>query len=203
VEKVVFASSASLYGDTDQLPINENLRLDPISPYAVSKYAAEAYMVSYNRVYGMNTTALRYFNVFGPRQKDSPYSGVIAIFIGRIFDGQNITIFGDGSQTRDFVYVKDVVKANICAAESKAAAGKVVNVGSGKTISLLDLTKLMIEYSEKKGIEIKFGPVREGDILHSSANVELAKNLMDFTADYDAITGFKEYLEYYKNKYGK
>jgi nucleoside-diphosphate-sugar epimerase len=112
VEKVVFASSSSIYGDTPTLPKHEDMHLDPISPYGVSKMAAEAYMTSYYRVYGMNTTSLRYFNVFGPRQKDSPYSGVIAIFVSKILNGENPTIFGDGTQSRDFTYVKDVIKAN-------------------------------------------------------------------------------------------
>ena len=96
--------------------------LDPISPYAVAKQAAEAYMVSYFRIYGINTTSLRYFNVFGPRQVNSPYSGVIAIFLASIFNGKNPVIFGDGSQSRDFTYIKDVVRANILAGKSKKAA---------------------------------------------------------------------------------
>ena len=201
VGKVVFASSSAVYGDTPTLPKHEMMHLDPISPYGVAKYAAEAYMVSYNRVYGLDTTCLRYFNVFGPRQKDSPYSGVIAIFIGKIFEGKNPVIFGDGKQSRDFTYVKDVVRANILAGLSKKAAGQVMNIAAGKPIGMTDLTKIMIESSGQKGIEIEYGPVRTGDIEHSFGDISKAKDLIGYEAEYDAVSGFTEYLAYYKNKY--
>ncbi len=201
VEKIVYASSSSIYGDTPTLPKHEKMHMDPISPYGVAKQAAESYMTSYHRVYGLNTTSLRYFNVFGQRQKDSPYSGVIAIFIARILEGKNLLIFGDGNQSRDFTYVKDVINGNILAAESKEAAGKVMNIAAGKPISLNELTKIMIELSGKKGIEIQHGPIRTGDILHSYGDITLAKKILGFEAKYDAVSGFKEYLNYYKNIY--
>lgn len=201
VGKVVFASSSAIYGDTPELPKHEKMHLDPISPYGVSKLAAEAYLTSYNRVYDMNTTSLRYFNVFGPRQRDSPYSGVIAIFIARIFEGKNPVIFGDGKQSRDFTYVKDVVRANMLAGLSKKAAGKAMNIAAGKPIELNKLTKIMIEASGQKGIEIEYGPVRTGDILHSYGDTSLAKETLDYEAEYDAVSGFQEYLKYYKERY--
>ena len=200
-EKIVFASSSSVYGDTPTLPKHEKMHLDPIAPYAVAKYAAEAYLVSYNRVYGLNTTALRYFNVFGPRQRDSTYSGVMAIFLARIFEGKNPKIFGDGTQSRDFTYVKDVVRANILAAESKKTAGRVMNVASGNPIDMNKLTQIMIDKSGQKGIDIEHGPVRKGDIKHSYGDMSLAKELMGFEAKYDAVSGFEEYLQYYIEKY--
>ncbi|UYP48032.1 GDP-mannose 4,6-dehydratase [Candidatus Lokiarchaeum ossiferum] len=201
VEKIVFASSSSVYGDTPTLPKHENMKLDPISPYGVAKQAAEAYLVSYNRVYGLNTTALRYFNVFGPRQKDSTYSGVIAIFLAQIFEGKNPIIFGDGKQSRDFTYVKDVVRANILAGLSKETAGKVLNIAAGKPIGLTELTKIMIQESGKKNIDIEYTSVRNGDILHSYGDMNLAKQLLGYEAQYDAVSGFKEYLDYYKAKF--
>ena len=201
VEKIVFASSSSVYGDSPTLPKHENMKLDPISPYGVAKQAAEAYLVSYNRIYGLNTTALRYFNVFGPHQKDSTYSGVIAIFISRIFGGKNPIIFGNGKQSRDFTYVKDVIKANILAGLSKNSGGQVLNIASGKPIDLNTLTQLMIDESGQQGLSIEYGPVRNGDILHSFGDISKAKEILNFKAEYDAVSGFKEYLTYYKAKF--
>jgi len=117
VEKIIYASSSSVYGETPSLPKEEDMPRIPISPYGVSKMTCEAYMQVFHQVYGMKTVSLRYFNVFGPRQKDSPYSGVIAIWLGRIIDNKELIIFGDGEQSRDFTYVKDVVRANLLAAE--------------------------------------------------------------------------------------
>lgn len=202
VDKVVFASSSSIYGDSPTLPKHEKMKLDPISPYGVAKQAAEAYMVSYHRVYGLNTTSLRYFNVFGPRQQDSPYSGVIAIFIARLFENQNPVIFGDGTQSRDFTYIKDVIRANLLAGESKTAAGEAINIAAGKPIELKKLTEIMIEtIGNQDKVSIEYGPVRTGDILHSFGDVEKAKRLLNYEAEYDAVSGFQEYLQYYKQKF--
>jgi nucleoside-diphosphate-sugar epimerase len=201
VGKILFASSSSIYGDTPELPKHEEMHLDPISPYGVTKYAAEAYMVSYNRVYGLDTTCLRYFNVFGPRQKDSPYSGVIAIFISRIFEGKNPRIFGDGTQSRDFTYVKDVVRANVMASQSKEAAGKVMNIAAGKPIELNELTQIMIDNTGQTHLNIEHGPVRAGDILHSYGDMNRAKEILGYEAEYDAVSGFKEYLHYFRDKF--
>lgn len=198
VKKIVFASSSSVYGDTPTLPKHEQMRLDPISPYGVAKLAAEAYMVSYHRVYGLNTTALRYFNVFGPRQKDSTYSGVIAIFLSKIFAGENPVIFGDGLQSRDFTYIKDVIKANLLAGLSDKAAGEVINIAAGKPITLIELTQIMIDASGVSGLEIEYGPVRTGDIVHSYGDMAKAQTILDYTAEYDAVSGFHEYLAEFK-----
>jgi nucleoside-diphosphate-sugar epimerase len=198
VKKVVFASSSSVYGDTPTLPKSEDMHCDPISPYGVAKLAGEAYMVSYNRVYGLNTTALRYFNVFGPRQKDSTYSGVIAIFISKIFRNENPVIYGDGKQSRDFTYVKDVVKANILAGNSTKAAGKILNIAAGKPITMNELTQIMINTAGVKNVKIEHGPVRKGDIVHSFGDIKLATELIGYKPDFDAITGFYDYFEQYR-----
>ena len=201
VEKIIFASSAAVYGNEPTLPKHEKMRLNPISPYAVTKQAAEGYMVSYNQTYNLNTTSLRYFNVYGPRQQGSPYSGAIAIFIANIFKKKNITIFGDGTQTRDFTYIKDVIKINLLAAESKESAGKIFNVGTGKPKSLGEIINFMIEYSQQEGIEIDYGPIRSGDILHSYGDISLAKDILGYEVEYDVLSGFKEYLDYYRKKF--
>ncbi len=201
IEKIIFASSSAIYGDTPTLPKREDMPSKPISPYGVSKMAAESYLMVYNQVYGLDTTALRYFNVFGPRQKDSPYIGVIAIFISNIFQDTNPTIFGDGTQSRDFTYIKDVVSANILAADAKKASGKVFNIAAGKPITMNELTRYIIKLSNKQNIKIEYGPKRAGDILHSYGDIQLAKDVLGFTPEYDALTGFKEYIEYFKKKY--
>jgi UDP-glucose 4-epimerase len=197
VKKVVFASSSSVYGDTPVLPKQEDMFCDPISPYGVAKLASERYCVSYNRVYGLNTTALRYFNVFGPRQKNSPYSGVIAIFLAKILDGKNPIIFGDGTQSRDFTYVKDVVNANMLAALKPESAGKVMNIAAGNPISLTDLTKIMLKACKREDLTIEYTDVRKGDILNSFGDVSRAKQILGYSPRYDAKSGFMDLLAEY------
>ncbi|MBN2152166.1 MAG: SDR family NAD(P)-dependent oxidoreductase [Candidatus Lokiarchaeota archaeon] len=192
VKRVVFASSSSIYGDTPTLPKHEGMPLRPISPYGVSKMAAEAYCTAYHHVYGLETVSLRYFNVFGPRQKDSPYSGVVAIFLARIAEGKNPTIFGDGEQSRDFTYVKDVVRANMLAATAPDAPGKAINVASGRPITMNDFTKAMFKACGKEHLQAQHAGKRPGDILHSFADITLAKEALDFVPRYDAVSGFEE-----------
>ena len=131
VERFVFASSSSVYGETEILPKQEDLPLCPFSPYGVSKLAAEKYVQSFYKIYGVKTVALRYFNVYGPNQIASPYSGVISIFISRVLKEQSPIIYGDGKQTRDFTYVKDIVEGNFLAATKENAVGQVLNVANG------------------------------------------------------------------------
>jgi len=195
VERVVFASSSAVYGDTPTLPKHEEMPLKPISPYGVSKLAAEAYCIAYTKVYGLKTVALRYFNVFGSRQKDSPYSGVIAIFLSNILNNISPTIFGDGTQSRDFTYVKDVVRANMLAGTAEKAVGKAINIASGKPITLTELTKIMLKACNKESLEIQYAEKRTGDILHSFADVKLAKETLNFSPEYDAISGFKDLIK--------
>ncbi len=198
VKRVVFASSSAVYGDTPTLPKHEEMPLHPISPYGVSKLAAEAYCTAYHHVYGLETVSLRYFNVFGSRQKDSPYSGVIAIFLAKILKGENPTIFGDGKQSRDFTYVKDVVRANLLAGTSAKAAGKAINVASGKPITMNELTRIMFKACGKEHLEILYADKRAGDILHSFADIALAKQALDFTPEYDAVSGFEDLVNIIK-----
>lgn len=180
VKRVVFAASAAAYGDDPGLPKTESMPVKPLSPYAVDKLASEHACQVYHRLYGLETVCLRYFNVFGPRQDpSSPYSGVISVFAERLISGEQPVIYGDGSQTRDFVYVTDVVDANIQAATVEAAAGKVINIATGNTVTLNELLEIMCGVC---GLE--FQPVyqdeRSGDIRHSAAAIDRARDLLEW-----------------------
>jgi UDP-glucose 4-epimerase len=199
VERVVFASSAAVYGDDPELPKHEKMFLTPISPYGVSKLAGESYLMAYYKAYGLKTTALRYFNVYGPRQRKGVYSGVMSIFIENILrNGIAPTIFGDGSQTRDFVYVKDIVKANVLSATHPNAPGNIFNVATGQTIDMTTLTKLILKYTGREDLPIHYGPVRAGDIVHSSADASKIRTLIGFHPDYDIDKGLSEYISHLK-----
>jgi len=201
VEKIIFASSSSVFGDTPTLPKREDMRRLPISPYGVAKLASEAYMQVYHQVYGLKTTSLRYFNVFGPRQRDSPYSGVIAIWLGRIIRDDDLIVFGDGKNSRDFTYIKDVVQANILAAEHDAS-GEILNIGANLPITLTELAKLMLKITNKEHLNIIYTDPRPGDIIHSYADISKAMELIKFKPQYNQEQGLKDYFKWYINKYG-
>ena len=182
VEKFVFASSAAVYGDLPELPKKESMPVKPLTPYGIDKYASERYVVNSYQLYGLRSTALRFFNVYGERQDpSSPYSGVISIFIERTLrylNGEETTIdiFGDGKQTRDFIYVKDVVNALLLSEKSEESNGKVYNVGTGKETSLLKLLAILEKIAGKIP-PIRFLSPREGDIKRSVADITKIKNL--------------------------
>ncbi|MFX1396122.1 MAG: NAD-dependent epimerase/dehydratase family protein [Promethearchaeota archaeon] len=200
IRKVIFASSASVYGDSPILPKKEEMKREPKSPYGVAKMTGEAYMQVYHHIYGIKTASLRYFNVFGPRQKDSPYSGVIAIWLGRILRDKNLIVFGDGTNTRDFTYIKDVVQANILAGKHPAE-GKIMNISCNNPISLTNLAKLMLRITNKKNLQIEYTDPRPGDIMHSYGDISLAKESINFNPEYDQEKGLREYFTWYKQKY--
>ena len=194
VKKVVFASSSSVYGDTPTLPKVEDMAPNPQSPYAVSKLAAEHYCRVFERVYGLNTVCLRYFNVYGPRQDPgSPYAAVIPLFINSALAGKPPVIFGDGEQTRDFTYVKDVVTANILAAESPATG--IFNVGSGSRVSINHLAQLIIKIVGDSKIKVVHREARPGDILHSLADISRAETF-GYRPRYTLEDGLPEVVEY-------
>ena len=169
VEKIVFSSSSSVYGSNENMPLKETEPPMPKSPYAASKASCELYLKAFKDSYGLNYTALRYFNVFGPGQdKNSQYAAVIPNFISALLEGKQPEIYGDGEQTRDFVYVKDVVKANISAAESDYNG--IVNVASGEKLSINQLYEI-IKTSLGSDLEPEYLPERQGDIKHSLADV--------------------------------
>jgi UDP-glucose 4-epimerase len=172
-KKVVYASSSSVYGETPELPKVETMPTNPLSPYAVSKLAGENYCRAFAKVYGLRTASLRYFNVFGPRQDpDSQYSAVVPKFIKAVLLGQAPVIYGDGEQTRDFTYVKDVARANIMAAETSAAG--TYNIGGGKRVSLNQLVKLVLKMAGREDIRPVYEAERAGDIKHSLADITKA-----------------------------
>ncbi|MEJ2155885.1 MAG: SDR family oxidoreductase [Desulfobacteraceae bacterium] len=198
VKRVVLASSSAVYGDDPQLPKIESMPPNPLSPYAVQKLTNELYADLYNELYGMETVCLRYFNVFGPRQDpSSPYSGVISIFMRLATEGRTAVIFGDGEQTRDFVFVGDVVQANILAATGNAA-GEIFNVGTGKAISVNALWALI---SRMAGDEQKptYEPARAGDVMHSLAGVTKGYDRLMFQASVPLTDGLSQTLAWYRN----
>ena len=196
VKKIVFASSSSVYGDTPTLPKHEDMPLVPISPYGVSKLAGEMYFRVYHKVYGLNTSCLRYFNVFGPRQRDSSYSGVIAIYFGKIARREPLNIFGDGTQSRDFTFVKDVVGANILAVNEPKAIGETFNIGAGSPITLNDLAKTMLDVTGHTELQIHHQNPRPGDILHSFGDITKARKYLKYQPQYNIRTGLENYLQY-------
>lgn len=200
VEKIIFASSSAVYGDTPTLPKNEEMPRIPVSPYGVSKLTCESYMQVFHQVYGLNTISLRYFNVFGPKQQDSPYSGVIAIWLGQIIKNKSLIIFGDGHQSRDFTYIKDVIQANILAAENKIS-GEIFNIGAGSPIKLLDLAKLMLKLTDKEELGIIYDPPRPGDIIHSFADISKAKEILKFQPKFTQEQGLRDYFQWFGKKY--
>ena len=200
VQKFIFASSSSVYGEKETLPKHEDMPLEPISPYGVSKLAAERYVYSFYKVYGLKTVSLRYFNVYGPNQIASPYSGVISIFISRVLNNQSPIIFGDGKQTRDFTFVQDVVNVNFLAATENTAIGQVFNVGNGAQISILELGQKILELVGKSNLKIQFQPPRKGDVLHSLADIHRAKKLIKFNPKFNLQDGILETIKWFKQR---
>ncbi|MCX6773463.1 MAG: GDP-mannose 4,6-dehydratase [Candidatus Micrarchaeota archaeon] len=191
IERVVFASSAAVY-ETSSMPVSEDDAVFPKSPYAESKLIDELYARIYYERYGMKIIPLRYFNVYGPRQNpSSPYSGVISIFASRMMEGKEITIYGNGKQVRDFVYVKDVVNANILSLKLGSNFADPINVASGKPNSILELFSIMKEKAKYKK-EPVFKEKRQGDVDCSLANISKAKELLDFHPKYLLEDGLEE-----------
>ena len=196
VRKVVFASSSSVYGDTPVLPKREDMTPHPLSPYAVSKLAGEQYMQVFSEVYGIRTLSLRYFNVFGPRQDpNSEYAAVIPKFITSVLDHRSPAIFGDGEQTRDFTYVKDVVQANIRAMESGAQG--IFNVAYCRRISVKELAAMIMEITGST-VPLVFGPPRQGDVRDSLADISRAQEAFGYEPQYTVRTGMEETISWYR-----
>jgi nucleoside-diphosphate-sugar epimerase len=182
VRRVVFASSSSVYGNSDELPRVETQNPDPISPYGVSKLAAERYCVSFSRVYPLETVALRYFNVFGPNQDpSSQYAAVVPRFITTVADGRPVPIYGDGEQQRDFTYVANVVEANLLAADAERVSGTIVNVATGRATSVHELADT-IGTILGTSVDRELHPARTGDIRDSYADVTRARELLGWEA---------------------
>jgi nucleoside-diphosphate-sugar epimerase len=196
--KVVYAGSSSAYGETLELPKHEEMMAAPLSPYAVQKLDVEHYCQAFGRVYGMPSVILRYFNVFGPRQRaDSPYSGVIAKFCAMALDGGSCRVDGDGLQSRDFTYVADVARGNWLAMEKELPPGTRMNLAGGSRYSLIDL---LDELGKLVGREIprEHGPDRKGDVKHSQAATERARELIGFETEVSFAEGLSRTLDWYR-----
>ena len=202
VKRVVYAASSSAYGDTPTLPKHEEMKPDPISPYAVAKLASEQYMISFYRCYGLETVCLRYFNIFGPHQDpSSPYSGVLAKFITQMLRGEQPTIHGDGEQSRDFTYIDNAVDANLlaCTAPAQKAAGQMFNVATGRRVTLNETFNLLQELTSYKG-NPKYGPDRGGDIKHSLADISKAEAGLGYKPKVDFEEGLRRTVDWYRVK---
>jgi UDP-glucose 4-epimerase len=198
VKRVVYASSSSVYGDRPELPKREDQRPAPISPYAVSKAAGEQYAQVWTRLYGVETVGLRYFNVFGPRQDPtSEYAAVIPRFILWALSGTPLEVHGDGTQSRDFTYIDNVVDANLAAAAAPAAAGEVFNVGCGNRVSLLDII-VRLEKIVGHAVARRHTPGRAGDVPHTLADVTKARTLMHYVPQVDFDEGFRRTVDYFR-----
>jgi nucleoside-diphosphate-sugar epimerase len=198
VKRVVFAASSSAYGETATLPKVETMQPEPISPYGVTKYVGELYGQTFGRCYGLENVALRYFNIFGPRQDPgSPYSGVLAKFCAAFLEDAQPVVFGDGEQTRDFTYVENAVQANLLACEAPNASGKVFNVGVGGRISLNEVLRELGKITGKT-LEAKYEAPRDGDIRDSQADISQAREVLGYAPQIAFEEGLARTFEWYK-----
>jgi UDP-glucose 4-epimerase len=191
IDRVVFSSSAGIFGELKTLPISEGHPQDPDSPYGTSKLAAEKMCLVYNKLYGMHNVCLRYFNVYGPHQRYDAYGNVIPIFADRILKKEPLTIFGDGEQTRDFVNVRDVAAANVQAGLAQGARGA-FNIGSGTRITISELARVMQELAAVQS-ELQHAPPRMGDVRDSLADIQAARSAFGFDPRTPMVQGLAEY----------
>jgi UDP-glucose 4-epimerase len=197
VKKIIFASSGgTIYGECGEEAPDENYPGNPISPYGIAKFSFEFYIKFYHLVYGLNYTILRYGNVYGPRQDPLGEAGVIAIFAKKMIDNESVTVFGDGKQMRDYVFVEDVVAANIKALTM--GDNQTINIGTQKLVSVLDLIEIMSEITGCKKEPI-FKPKRQGEILRSFLNCQKAKTELDWTAQVDIKTGIQKTIRFFES----
>jgi UDP-glucose 4-epimerase len=199
VRRVIYAASSSAYGDQQQSPKREDMRPDPLSPYAVAKLVGEYYCQVFSRVYQLETVSLRYFNVFGPRQDpSSQYSGVISRFISALLNAERPVIYGDGEQSRDFTYVSNVVDANLLAAESVAAIGRVVNIANGRSVTINHVLELLKDLTGRTNVKAEHDPPRTGDVRDSLADLTLAHSLLGYNPSVGLEEGMRLTLDWWK-----
>jgi UDP-glucose 4-epimerase len=201
ISKFLFASSAAVYGEIkeDKLPASEEMLCLPLSPYGASKLACEKYLHAYGKTYGIKTVAFRYANVYGPRQTVNDYSGVITIFIKNILNGRTPVIYGDGYQVRDFVHVSDIAEANLTAASTEDISAEVFNVGSGSSISINKLLKILskIFFSDPHFIKAKYLPERPGDIHKGIVSIEKIKRKLNYIPSMSIERGLTDLVQKY------
>jgi UDP-N-acetylglucosamine 4-epimerase len=195
VERFIQPSSAAVYGNPHTLPVSEDFCPKPLSPYAVSKLAAEEYTNVFNIVYGLETVCLRLFNVYGPGQANSPYSGVITVVVNDLLADRSPKIFGDGNQTRDFVFVEDVVSAIMLALSVKNAVGETFNIASGKAATISETVHILQKLLKKTNLKPVYEAPREGDIRQSCASIKKAKTLLGYAPVFSLENGLKEFVQ--------
>jgi len=201
VPRFVFAASSAAYGDSEELPKHEAMPANPLSPYASGKLAGEHMLAVWGRQFGIQTVALRYFNIFGPRQADdSPYTGVIAIFARALLEGRTVTIHGDGGQSRDFTYIANAVQANLAAMEADVPPGSVFNVGVGERITILDVYR---EMAALIGVSTdpEFAPARQGDVRHSLASLERVRAALGYEPRVPLREGLESTVNWYRERF--
>jgi len=199
VKRLVYAASSSAYGDTEVLPKREDMPGRPMSPYAIQKWVGEHYCRVFSSLYNLDTVALRYFNVFGPRQDpNSDYAAVIPIFVTRLLAGTEPTIYGDGEQSRDFTFIENVVDANLRACEGAPKRGEVVNVACGSRFTLNEIFQQICDLLRVKK-EPRYAPARQGDVRHSMADISRAKVVLGFEPKVDFSTGLRRTVEWYRS----
>jgi len=194
VKRFVYASSCAVYGNAEKLPIKEDAPAKPFSPYGVSKLEAERHVLRFCQEFGLETVCLRYFNVYGPRQASSEYSGVIAQFLNRIKNDKPLVIFGDGEQTRDYVYVEDVAEANLLALKGSGVAGEIFNIGTGVATSVNRLASILLKFANKEHLKIQYCEAREGDVRHSVADISKAKEKLGYDPKISLENGLRRLL---------
>jgi len=201
VKRLVFAGSSSVYGNTPVLPKREDMPPNPLSPYALQKQVGEQYARMFTSLYGLETVTTRYFNVFGPRQDpSSPYSGVISLFVKAFMEDQTPTVHGDGSQTRDFTFVADVVAGVLSACTAPKAAGEVINVAAGGRVSLLEVLQTLEKIFGKR-LEARFGPPRAGDVKDSNADITKARTLLGFEPRVPFSEGLQRTVSWFREQH--
>lgn len=201
VRRVVYAASSSAYGNSPVMPKHEKQLLEPASPYAAAKLAGELYMEAFSRCYDIETVRLRYFNVFGPRQDpNSPYSAVIPLFVAALLKGDRPKIFGDGTQSRDFTFIANVVRLNLLAAQTPGVSGNVYNSACGSSITLIDLLQEICRLL-KKPFDPEFCPPRAGDVKHSWADISAAQHDLGYEVATDWREGLRQTVEWYVKSY--
>ncbi|HYO90937.1 MAG TPA: NAD-dependent epimerase/dehydratase family protein, partial [Pyrinomonadaceae bacterium] len=196
---VVYAASSSAYGDQPTLPKKEEMRPEPLSPYAVAKLVGEYYCQVFNRVYSLETVCLRYFNVFGPRQDpSSQYSGVISRFISALLGNQQPVIYGDGEQSRDFTYIANVVAANMRAAETTNGVGHVINIANGERTTLNELLSVLKTITGRTDVQAEYRSPRVGDVRHSLADITQARTLLGYEPSVGLEEGLRLTMEWWR-----
>ncbi len=199
VNRFVFASSCSVYGETEKFPEREKDLPAPISPYAASKLAAEYHCYVFSKVYDLETVCLRYFNVFGPRQSlESEYAVVVPKFITSMLNGKNPPVYGDGKQSRDFTYIDNVVEANLLSCQMPGISGEIFNIASGKAYTVLELLKHLNKILDTQ-IKPQFDPPRHGDVRHTLASIQKAKKSLNFKVKVDFLQGLQKTVEWFKS----